>query len=241
MYHARGAVAAGCHKVPDSTLRAAALSAGRQPKPYHAGARVLFVAWAVTPVMVVSASDQHPGVTTAVAALHEIWGQPTNGLRPVLYLQRGSGEWNLNLDFLFQTNFPRHAWLRTTNRVGALLHLWPASGTELPVRSRDALDALNLPRETTVSDVMRGVHPASWRGNQWLQTGFDESPAGEVAGLGGYSLASVFGTTITNQALLSLTPLAYRVAPDGKAARLVQFPEIRVRLLPDGNVQPEGP
>jgi hypothetical protein len=167
---------------------------------------------------------------------HLISGPATNGLKAEFLIEKYSRDWTIELDFISQTNFSQYAWLKTTNRVGAKLTLW-IDGLETHSTNADALNALRLPSETTVSKIMNGVRLSSRRGLQWWRTKFDGSHPGESYPSTSFSLGSVFNFSPTNEIVIQIAPLIYKVEADEVAARLVEFPPTKIKLLPDGDVQ----
>jgi hypothetical protein len=51
----------------------------------------------------------------------EIPGVGTNGLRPVVGIQRYGDDWLFQIDLIAQADFSRTTWLKITNRVGSKL------------------------------------------------------------------------------------------------------------------------
>jgi hypothetical protein len=165
-----------------------------------------------------------------------IWGTSTNGLRPRIFVEKGPLDWHISIDFLFETNFPQHSWLRSTNRQGARIEL---SRAEAPPDIIATTPASQFPQTTTVAEVMRQVVPQSVRGLQWLQSGFVESRVGDLAFSASFGLGKSLNLQITNDVVVRLIPVAYRVDPDMQRARLVEFPAITLKLQKDGRVESE--
>lgn len=157
--------------------------------------------------------------------------KPWAGLQPELVFGRTQDNWHINVEFIFLTNTPAHAWLRVTNRVTARLQMWLADGTEVPATNADAVAAWHLPETTTVSNILRMAYPQSSRGLRWILAGFQTSPAGGAGYGGSFGLAEVFGPAVTNDVTLTVTPLAYKVDSNQVTARLVAFPPTTVQLL----------
>jgi hypothetical protein len=168
-------------------------------------------------------------------ALPGIPGLETNGLQPIVQINRGTGDWYVEVDLLAHQNFSRNTWLRTTNRVGAKVRAWGTNGVEIYLRDPSALAALNLPDQTTVSDIMRGVE-WSRQSSQWWRTDLTGVSAGQRYPITTFRLAPQFGIPLTNDIILSLSPLMYKVDRDANAAHLVEFPAIQLRLGADGTV-----
>jgi hypothetical protein len=160
-------------------------------------------------------------------------GTAVAGLQPEFVFERDPDNWHVNIDYKFVTNTSPQSWLRVTNRVTAKLRAWASNGAELPITNADAEAVLHLPQVTTVSNILRTVYPQSRRGLQWIQTGSKPSVPGDSAYGGSFSLAGVYGCVVTNDVILELTPLAYKVEADGLTARLVDFPALTVELLPN--------
>jgi hypothetical protein len=176
----------------------------------------------------VAFADDQPGKSVP----HRIPGHATNSLLPVLIVEKFETDWTIEIDYIAQTNFPRNTWLRITNRVGSRLEAWSAYGTVLKSTNQAVLAAMTLPAETTVAEIMKGVRPPSIRGMQWLGT--DPGLSFTAASFG---LRSAFTVPVTNDLVLQITPLIYKVDTNKTTACLVEFPAIKLRLFPDGNIQ----
>jgi hypothetical protein len=174
----------------------------------------------------------------------EVVGDTVEGLRPKLLVLREASNWSFELSFDAQTNLSINGWLKITNRVGSKLELWLSDGKKAPIKDASAIAAMNLPAQTTVSNVWQNV-PHRWRARQWL---FYFSRAkgtkeGENAAATTFGLRDVFDLSFTNDVTLRVTPLLYRVDrningdPNIETARLVEFPPIKLKLLSNGDVQ----
>ena len=171
---------------------------------------------------------------------HEIWGEQTNGLRPDVLISRAGTNWYIEIEFLCQSNFPPYAWLKPTNHVASKLEVWLTNGVAVPSYSPDVLAAAHLPPQTTVTTIMRGVE-RSRRGLQWTHGSIDgSSSAGETFAATSFGLRPAFDLPHTNDILLQITPLLYKVDADEVTAHLVTFPPIRIKLLSNGNAQKDG-
>jgi hypothetical protein len=67
------------------------------------------------------------------------------------------------------------------------------------------------------------------RAYQWLSTS-REMRAGRIDTLKSFNLGTVFGTIITNECTLKLTPLLYSVDTNLLNADLIEFPPVKVKL-----------
>jgi hypothetical protein len=166
----------------------------------------------------------------------EIWGDAANGLKPGLIIQKNGTEWGVDIDYLAQTNFSGVAWLMITNRVGSKPRLWLTNGMELQSTNPSVLAAMNLPSQTTVSNIMRGVR-SQWRPGQWLRGSQAGLSSGDNISATTFSLQSAFGISLTNDYVLQVTPLLYKVETNRETTRLVEFPPIKVKLLSSGDVE----
>jgi hypothetical protein len=158
----------------------------------------------------------------------------TNGLEPHLLIEKNGNDWSVEIDFLAQTNFPKNTWLKITNRIGSKLQCWLTSGVELPSTNPSVVAATQLPPQTTVLDIMNSVRPSHTRGLQWLFT-----RPGSLSGVTAFNLHDVFGFSLTNDLVLQVSPLLYRVGTNGVTAYLVEFPPIRIRFASTGDVRKE--
>lgn len=173
-------------------------------------------------------------------SLHEIFGEPTNNIQPEIEIQKSGtnwSDWSIGIDFIAKANFTRNTWLKITNRVGSKLQLWLTNGMELQSTNSGVLAAMNLPAQTTVSEVMHGVHPSNTRGMQWLRTNPTGVGSGDIASATTFSLQNAFDVSFTNDVVLQISPLIYKVETNGAIAHLVEFPPIKMKLMANGNVQ----
>jgi len=162
-----------------------------------------------------------------------ICGQASYGLQPLLVVEQLDANWWLRIYYEAQTNFPEYTWLKITNSVGAKLQVWLTNGTELKSRDADVLSAMVLPRESTVADIMRGTPGGlSRRGMQWMAT-----DAGHPNAASGFRMEEAFDISITNDLILTVTPLIYKVETNRVTAHLVEFAPIKIKLTADGKVQ----
>jgi hypothetical protein len=177
---------------------------------------------------------------TGSSDFHEIQGAATNFLQPSLIVQNLGTNWYFELDFLAQTNFPQNAWLKITNRAASRLELWTIGGVKIPSRNPDTLGAWQLPTETTVSEIMSGVQQRL-RVRQWLLFGLNKDGSyttiNHSAAVPNFDLGSAFDVSMTNDLILSITPLLYKVDTNLQSAHLTEFPPIKLKLLTNGNVQ----
>jgi hypothetical protein len=166
----------------------------------------------------------------------EIPGVGTNGLRPVVGIQRYGDDWLFQIDLIAQADFSRTTWLKITNRVGSKLRVWNTNGVECLMKDPSALAALTLPVDTTVPAIMRGVD-RSRQGLQWWRTNLKGVKSGKRYPVTTFGLAPQFGVGFTNDIILGMNPLIYRVDADTNAAHLIEFPAIRLKLKADGTVE----
>jgi hypothetical protein len=139
----------------------------------------------------------------------------------------------LQLAYRLETNVPDYTWLRITNNVGAKLQLWLTNGVEVRTTNVDVLDTAKLPLSSTVTDVMRGYPGGrSRRGMQWMDFASNASAAGAY-----FCLQDVFHVSVTNDVILQITPLIYRVETNKETANLIEFAPIKVKLLANGKIE----
>jgi len=167
----------------------------------------------------------------------QISGEATNGLQPNLLILKEAANWSFEIDYIAQTNFPENTWLKVTNRVGSKLELL-LDGKKIQLNDAAALAAMSLPAQTTVSNIMKTLHHREhpWL---WLRFGSRSPIAGESAAATTFDLKQAFGISFTNNVVLQLTPLLYRVDSNIQTARLVEFPPIKLKLLSNGDVKKE--
>ena len=164
--------------------------------------------------------------------LMDIVGYPTNYLEPHILLEKHGANWNVEIDLLALTNFDSHAWLKTTNAISSKLQLWSADGTEVSLTNASALAAFNLPSPIAVADIIQSVRPKDRRGLQWLWT-----RQGSLSGVAVFDLPPEFKGSVTNDVVLGITPLIYKVETNEATADLVEFPPIKIKLLADGEAK----
>jgi hypothetical protein len=170
----------------------------------------------------------------------EIIGQMTNGLEPHLLINKHGNDWDVDIELVAKTNFEQNTWLKVTNQVGSKLQLWSGDdGMELQSTNPSVLAAMRLPFQTTVSEILHGVHPANTRGLQWWPVAMHEIAVGESYPVAGFRLQNAFGCSPTNNYILQVTTLIYRVETNGATAHLVAFPPIKVGLMASGEVRKE--
>ena len=178
-------------------------------------------------------------VTAKTQSLFEIHGPGTNGLTPRFLVEKSGTnrtDWSVEIDLVAESNCPAFTWLKVPGTTCSRLRLWRINGSELPPSQAAALEA-NAPASTTVSNVMASVHPRSFRPMQWWPGANASASAGQAFGLSGFSLRSAFEMHFTNDALLQIVPLIYKVDTNRIAARLVEFPPTKLKLLANGTVQ----
>jgi hypothetical protein len=161
---------------------------------------------------------------------HEIPGVAVEGLQPLVTIDVNQEDWGVQIDFIAQTNFQERTWLKPTNRVGSKLQLWLGDNREMRSKNPDVLAATLLPVECSVSNIMRGV-PRSRRGMQWLGT-----PEGKLSPATKFDLRYAFDFPVTNDVVVKLTPLLYRVDDKLEKARLVEFVPFKIKLQANGEV-----
>jgi hypothetical protein len=163
----------------------------------------------------------------------EILGEQTNGLQPDIFVSRARTNWYVEIDMLCHSNFPTYTWLKPTNRVASKLEVWFTNGVAVVSHSPDVLAAARLPEKTTVASIMQGVE-RNRRGLQWALSIMGESRAGEAFPVASFGLRPAFDIPLTNDVLLQITPVLYRVDTDKVTAHLVTFNPVRIKLLSSG-------
>lgn len=145
--------------------------------------------------------------------------------------------WEIDIALASQTNFPARTWLKVTNYVGSKLELWQTNGVQIISTNATILGAFHLPKQTKVSEILsHSFSPRNQRAYQWWLVGH---PANEWSSdyTANFMLESAFDISLTNDYVLQITPLIYKVETNGVTAHLVEFPPIKVKLMANGNVQ----
>jgi hypothetical protein len=168
-----------------------------------------------------------------------IWGEATNGLQPYVDADKEGTEWHVEIDFYARTNFPKNAWLKTTNRLGSTLVLVLPDGTEINSTNPFAAGVDQFPSQTTVSNIWQKV-PHFERIHLWLPLSLDAAVPGDSGAAANFALWGAFPFPITNDVVLKVTPLLYRIDSDIQTAHLVTFPTISMSLLTNGTVKAVG-
>jgi hypothetical protein len=162
---------------------------------------------------------------------HTFRGEELEGLRPEVILTKVHAKWHMDLGFEALKDFGLRTWLEISNGSGAKLVFWSTNdAAAVPLLDAETIAAERLPLETTVSEAMRGVQ-RSRRAMQWLRT-FE----GEFTPTASFNLDSALGKPLTNDLLVEITPLLYRVSADEQKARLVSFPPFKFELKVNGEV-----
>jgi len=194
-----------------------------------------------------AAHTAQPNVAVVVPGSnwYDVRGDATNGMQPTILIGREySGtnyNWSYDMSYIAQTNFSRNEWISITNRADARLVLWDKDGQKIPLKDRETAAAASLPLQTTVKDIKRGV-PRSRATLLWLH--FERDPkqkvdvaAGQSAWVTSFNLGTAFASSFTNDMVLELTPLLYRVNTNIVNAKLVEFPPIKLKLHANGEVE----
>lgn len=162
---------------------------------------------------------------------------PTNGLRPSVHFGRSDTGWEVFVSYVAQIDFPARAWIKTTNRVGSKLELWQTNGVRIVSTNSDVLAAFHLPKQTTVAEIIsHSVYPRHMRGYQWWKTGLPVR-AGSGGDTAPFTLGSAFTISMTNDYVLKMSPLLYKVDTNAVNAQLVEFPPVKLKLKSDGHVE----
>lgn len=188
-------------------------------------------------VLIVSAISIAKGQQQTGDSSTEITGEATNGLQPHILVEKYSSGWTVNIEIYAQSNFVENSWLKITNRVGSKLQVWSTNGIALQSTDPSVLAALCLPSKTAISDIFNHVHPIDRRGMQWWPGSGHKTVLGESAALAVFRLQNVFDVSLTNDVMLQITPLIYRVDTNKITAHLVEFPPVKMKLLSNGTVQ----
>lgn len=165
----------------------------------------------------------------------DVGGSLTNGLLSSFEFIPSDRGWEIDIVLIAQTNFPPQTWLKITNRVGSKLALWQTNGTPIVSKKLDVLAAFDLPPKTAASEILN-FHPRRGRVYQWWLVG---RPAvqGSSEDIADFKLESAFGISPTNDYMLQISPLIYKVETNEVIAHLVEFPPIKIKLLSNGDVQ----
>ena len=167
--------------------------------------------------------------------MKEVDGSNTNGAQPYVQIWTSSNKWQIEVGFIFTTNFPGHTWLKITNHVGAKLELWQTNGVKIISKNTDVRDALRLPKHTLSTEILQhSGRPKGTGAYQWLEAGFT-IPDGDQIITADFSLSSAFDVAFTNDYVLNISPLIYKVETNLYSAHLVEFPPFKIRLNADGS------
>jgi len=170
-------------------------------------------------------------------SLYEIVGSATNGLQPHLSIEKSGKDWSVGIDLHAQTNFDKNTWLKITNRIGSKLQVWLTNGVEVTSTNQSILTAMSPLAQTTVANIMVGVRPLHTRGLQWWPVVNKAVTAGDFGPTTVFELQTDFGISFTNDIILQIAPLIYKVETNEVTAHLVEFPPIKMKLLSNGEVQ----
>ena len=177
-----------------------------------------------------------PAVNSSGQPTQEVHGASTNGLEPVFWIQKSGtnlADWFIEVDLVAHANFAPHTWLKVLDRTSSRLELWTTDDVQVKAT---AAATVSVPGQTTVSNIMAAVY-RRYRGSQWWPGGMSPTPAGEYFHLSGFDLRSVFDIPFTNDMVLQITPMIYKVDTNQVSARLVEFPPTKLKLLANGDVQ----
>jgi hypothetical protein len=164
-----------------------------------------------------------------------VGGSLTNGLLSNFEFIPSDRGWGIDIALTAQTNFPAHTWLKITNHVGSKLELWQTNGVPVVSKSPDVLAAFHLPQKTIASEILN-FHPRRGRVYQWWLVGRPvfEGTSEDTAD---FKLESAFDISPTNDYVLQIVPLIYKVETNEIAAHLVEFAPIKVKLMANGSIQ----
>ncbi len=199
----------------------------------------LYLCWFTFSCSTVCADAQTPEKDGPIDERNSYWEvrrcDPTNGLRPSVHFGRSDTGWEVFVSYVAQIDFPARAWIKTTNRVGSKLELWQTNGVRIVSTNSDVPAAFHLPKQTTVAEIRsHSVYPWHKRGYQWWGKEGVASGSGSAAAL--FTLESVFPISMTDDYVLKISPLLYKVDTSTVNAQLVEFPAITVKLMSSGQV-----
>jgi len=170
--------------------------------------------------------------------LAEIKGTATNDLQPdfLIELERGArgADWRIGIDLIAQTNFAGHTWLKILDPTCAKLRLSLTNGISLRPTGTNGLTS--PPARIRASDILNGIY-RRYRSRQWWPSGIHSAASGEQDFLSGFKLRSVFDYSFTNDVVLEISPLIYKVDTNGVTANLIEFPVTKLKLKSDGKIE----
>ncbi len=193
--------------------------------------RLLLLASAVIACKAIVVDAQTSG-RPSEPPLRSINGSSFNGLLPIVTID-GGPQWGMEIAFEAQTNFSKNAWMRTRIPTGCRLTAQTLSGAELAITNPAVLAAIHLPAETTVSNIWSGL-PRREFIHQWLRLSLDAPKPGDNGVSANFPLSRAFSLPFTNDVVLKMEPLLYRIDADLKTAHLVTFPPIQIKLMTNG-------
>jgi hypothetical protein len=169
--------------------------------------------------------------------MREVKGNATNGLQPCIDFNASSNGWDIDISMLARADFSERTWLKVTNHVGSKLELWQTNSAPVFSTNADIWAAFHLPEQTTASEIIRHsfIRPDR-RAYQWWRAGRPVSE-GELDYTANFKLETAFDIFPTNDYVLQITPLIYKVETNEVTAHLVEFPPIKIKLMANGNVQ----
>ena len=166
-----------------------------------------------------------------------ISGEATNGLQPDIILGCSGEGWHVFISLRARDDIPGFTWLAITNHVGSKVELWYTNGVQVLSKNADIVNAFHLPKTTTVSEVMHSGYPRDRRGLQWWRAGNPAGSGTSSAYTQRWILRTAFNMSPTNDYVLKISPLVYKVETNASTAHLVEFPCVTVKLLTNGRVQ----
>lgn len=170
--------------------------------------------------------------------LLEVQGRATNSLQPNFLFQReiraNGPDWRVEIDLTAQTNFPGHTWLKVLDPCGAKMRVWFTNDVELTATGTKGLTS--PPARTTVPDVLNGIY-RRYRGRQWWPSSNLGAASDQQVFLSSFKLSDVFAGPFTNDVVLQMSPLIYKVDTNGVTANLIEFPPTKIRLTTDGKAE----
>jgi hypothetical protein len=200
----------------------------------------LMVTISILGLFTVDGQSAMPGSTTSpeYTTVREIECSPTNGLQPYIDFNRSESGWDVDIIMRAQIDCPAKTWLKVTNTVGSELRLFETNGLQIDSTNPAVLAAFHLPEQAAVADIL-SYHSRRGRIYQWWGAGRAVS-AGVPGETANFKLESVFSLSPTNEYVLDVTPLLYKVTTNGAAADLVEFPPVKIKLMPNGRVSKIG-
>jgi hypothetical protein len=164
--------------------------------------------------------DRTPNLPQKENTLFKISGAETDGLVPVVYLYKSTPEigWDIEVGVRVEGDASGYQLFRVKNNFSSRIRLWQRNGSEVPSSNRDLESSFLFPKELGNLSKLDRLYRIE----------------GQVNSIAAFGLRYPFKIFLTNDALLEITPLIYKMETNSQIARLVNFQPIRITLHTNG-------